>query len=69
MAMKLLREPAVLSRIPFSKSTLHRRVKDGSFPSPIRVSERAVAWRESDIEAWEASLPVVQPRDEANQAA
>jgi prophage regulatory protein len=61
MATKLLRKPRVLDRVPFSESTLHRKVKDGSFPSPVQVGDRVVAWRESDIIAWEENLPVAQP--------
>jgi predicted DNA-binding transcriptional regulator AlpA len=30
---------------------------DGSFPRPVRVSERAVRWRLEDIEGWRDSLP------------
>ncbi len=66
MATKLLRKPAVLDRVPFSESTLNRKVKDRTFPAPVKVSDRAIAWREPDIIAWEESLPVVQPQaDEA----
>jgi prophage regulatory protein len=60
MATKLLRKPAVLDRVLFSPSTLHRKIKDGSFPSPVKVGERVVAWRKADLIAWEESLPVVQ---------
>lgn len=49
---RLLRKKKVLERVPYSDTTLWRRVKDGSFPAPIRISANAVAWRESDIERW-----------------
>jgi prophage regulatory protein len=64
MATKLLRKPAVLDRYPFSSSTLHRKVKDGTFPAPVKVGDRVVAWREADLIAWEESLPVVQSQAE-----
>ena len=54
-------EPAVLRRrdvekkIGVSKATLHRWVRDGQFPRPIRLGVRAVAWRAEEIEAWLAS--------------
>lgn len=41
--------PAIL---PFSPATLWRKVKDGSFPQPIKLSDRITAWRMDDVEAW-----------------
>ncbi len=38
--------------IPFSPATLWRGVKDGSFPSPVKLSARVSAWRVEDIRAW-----------------
>lgn len=37
---------------PFSKATLWRKVKEGSFPSPIKISDQITAWRVRDIRAW-----------------
>jgi prophage regulatory protein len=48
----LLRKPAVRQRVPLSDTTLWRRVKDGTFPKPVRISTNAVAWRETDIDDW-----------------
>lgn len=42
--------------IPFSPATLWRKVKDGSFPSPVRISERVSAWRVEDVRAWMQSF-------------
>lgn len=49
---RLLRKPAVLARVPLSDTTLWRRVKDGTFPAPVRISTNAVAWREADVDRW-----------------
>ncbi len=38
--------------IPFSPATLWRRVKDGTFPAPVKLSARITAWRVEDIRAW-----------------
>jgi predicted DNA-binding transcriptional regulator AlpA len=37
---------------PFSRATLWRRVRDGVFPRPIRISENIVAWRWRDLRCW-----------------
>ena len=38
--------------IPVAHSTLWRMVKDGSFPAPIKLSERVTAWRIDEVMAW-----------------
>ena len=58
---KFLRKPEVLRRVPFSGPTLQRKVKEGTFPAPVRIGARAVAWLIADIEAWENA--VITERD------
>ena len=41
--------------IPFSSSTLWRRVKAGTFPKPVKLSERVTAWRVEDVREWLAA--------------
>ena len=48
----LIRLKAVLKRTGLSRSTMYRKVEEGTFPSQIRISARCVAWRESAVEAW-----------------
>ena len=38
--------------LSFSISTLWRRVNAGTFPKPVKFSERVTAWRVEDIRAW-----------------
>lgn len=38
--------------LDFSKSTLWRKVQDGSFPKPVKLSDRVTAWRLGDVRAW-----------------
>ena len=40
--------------LPFSSATLWRKVANGTFPSPIKLSSRITAWRAEDIRAWMA---------------
>lgn len=42
------------SLINFSRSTLWRRVADGSFPAPIKLSPGVTAWRQSEVLEWAA---------------
>ena len=50
-----LRRPQVEARTGLKRSTIYQRVRAGSFPAPIRIGPRAVAWLESDVEAWQAA--------------
>jgi prophage regulatory protein len=47
-----LRQPEVLASVRFSSATLWRKVKDGTFPAPVKLSERITAWRADDVRGW-----------------
>lgn len=49
---KLIRLPAVEERSGLKKSSIYAGGKAGTFPLPVRLSARAVAWLESDIDRW-----------------
>jgi prophage regulatory protein len=53
---RLLRLPQVLEILPVSKSHFWQGVKDGRYPTPVKLSERVTCWRESDILALLESL-------------
>lgn len=48
----LLRLPEVRSMTGLSKSTLYALIREGSFPTPIRLGPRAVAWIKSEVQQW-----------------
>lgn len=47
-----LRERELRTHVPLSHSTLWREVAAGRFPAPIKLTERATAWRWGDVKAW-----------------
>lgn len=47
-----VREARLLLFLPFSHSTLWRRVGAKTFPAPVKISGRITAWRAEDIRAW-----------------
>lgn len=49
---RLQRLPAVEEWTGLKKSTIYAGVKAGTFPAPVRLSARAVAFREEDIDRW-----------------
>jgi predicted DNA-binding transcriptional regulator AlpA len=40
--------------VPASSSTFWRWVNAGTFPKPVKLSERVTAWRCEDVRAWVA---------------
>ncbi|MDP3797409.1 MAG: AlpA family transcriptional regulator [Polaromonas sp.] len=51
---RLLRLPEVESIVGLKKSSIYEGVKNGTFPTPVRLSRRAVCWASSAISAWVA---------------
>ena len=58
----ILRLPAVLSRVGKCRSGLYAEIEAGRFPKPIKLSDRAVGWLESEVAQW--LLDRVAARDE-----
>ena len=52
---KLHRRHAVEEMTALSRSTIYAMMDEGTFPRPVRIGKRAVAWRDSDLRAWLAS--------------
>jgi prophage regulatory protein len=46
----ILRRGQVEQEVGLKRSTIYQRMQEGTFPRPIRLGERAVGWRASDIE-------------------
>jgi prophage regulatory protein len=51
-ASRILRLKTVLDRTGLSRSTLYRQIERGTFPIQVRISERCIGWRESDVQRW-----------------
>lgn len=49
---RFLRINAVLDRTGLSRSTMYRKMQNGTFPRNVQISTRCAGWRESAIEAW-----------------
>jgi prophage regulatory protein len=49
---RIIRLKTVLERTGLSRSTLYRKIGEGTFPRQIRIAARCAGWRESAVEAW-----------------
>lgn len=51
---RIVRLKTVLARTGLSRSTIYRKIAEGTFPAQIRISINGAGWRESDIDLWVA---------------
>lgn len=51
---RLIKRPKVKEKTSLSDSELYRQMAAGTFPRPVRLTPngRAVAWHESEVDAW-----------------
>lgn len=54
--VRLLRTPAVEKISGLTAREIYNRVKKGTFPRPLKLGRRSLAWLASDIETWIKAL-------------
>ncbi len=57
MPKMLLERREVEELVGLSCPSIYRKMREGSFPLPIKIGERAVRWKSAEIEAWIESCP------------
>ena len=55
MEQRLLRRNDVMRLTGLAKATIYRLMQRGDFPIPIKLGERAVAWRSDELDEWISS--------------
>ena len=51
-ATRMLRMPEVLDKTGMSKSFVESKVRDGTFPQPVKLGGRATAFIEEEVDQW-----------------
>ena len=49
---RLLRLSEVMDKTGFGRASIYRYVALKKFPQPVKLGERAIAWRSGEIDAW-----------------
>jgi prophage regulatory protein len=49
---KILRLKTVLDRTGLSRSTIYRKMADGTFPAQLKISINGAGWHRSAIDRW-----------------
>lgn len=57
MQSRILRRREVERLTLLSKASIYRQMQLGTFPIPLKLGRRAVAWRADEIHEWIASRP------------
>jgi prophage regulatory protein len=52
MSERIIRRPQVESLTGLSRSTIYRRMEEGSFPKSISIGGRLQGWTESSVQGW-----------------
>lgn len=61
---RIIRLKTVLARTDLSRSTIYRKIAEGTFPAQLKISANGAGWRESDINRWVADPPRCRTPDE-----
>lgn len=59
---KILRLPDIKNITGLSRSTIYLMIKNGEFPSNVKIGARAVGWIDADLQLW------LQSRIDKNRA-
>ena len=49
---RIVRLKTVLARTGLSRSTIYRKIAEGTFPAQLKISVNGAGWKESDINRW-----------------
>lgn len=60
--MRLIKLAKVMDNTGLSRSTIYKYISEGSFPKPVSLGVRNVAWVESEVEDW--ILERIRARDD-----
>ena len=52
MTVIFLKRPEVEQLTGLKRSIIYDKMKAGTFPKPVKLSARAVAWPEAKVDAW-----------------
>jgi len=64
-SQKIIRLPAVIDRTGLSRSTLYRKIAEGTFPRQVRIGIQSTGWYEAEVQQWIADPPAYRARDAA----
>jgi prophage regulatory protein len=64
---RIIRLKTVLPRTGLSRSTIYRKIGEGTFPAQLKISTNGTGWHESDINRWIADPVGWPPKGEFDE--
>ena len=64
---RIIRLKTVIHRTGLSRSTIYRKIKEGTFPCQIPISVNGAGWSEAEINRWVANPPYYRPLSARNE--
>jgi prophage regulatory protein len=64
---RIIRLKTVIFRTGLSRSTIYRKIAEGTFPTQIKISTNGTGWNESDINHWIADPVSWRPKRELDE--
>ena len=58
---RIIRMGTVRYRTGLSRSTIYRKIAEGTVPAQLKISINGTGWRESDIDRWVANPVAWRP--------
>jgi prophage regulatory protein len=49
---RIVRIRSILDRAGLNRSTVYRKIQEGTFPQSVKLGEHARGWRESELNRW-----------------
>ncbi|CCD95195.1 putative Prophage CP4-57 regulatory protein [Bradyrhizobium sp. ORS 375] len=49
---RIIRLKTVLARTGLSRSTIYRKIAEGTFPAQLKISSNGTGWHESEVSRW-----------------
>jgi prophage regulatory protein len=49
---RIIRLKTVLARTGLSRSTIYRKIAEGTFPAQFKISSNGTGWHESEVSRW-----------------
>jgi prophage regulatory protein len=64
---RIIRLKSVVARTGLSRSTIYRKIAEGTFPAQLKISTNGTGWHESDINRWIADPVSWRPKGEFDE--
>lgn len=63
---RIIRMTTVIARTGLSRTTIYRKMREGTFPSNMQISIHGTGWHESAVNRWVANPPAYRASNDTD---